>query len=204
MARRRKASHRRVVARRVHRRRRNPVYVRRVKRGSYLYASGTSKQRGRRRNPSMRRHLRRRNPGFATGTVGKIVGIIGGATVTKLACGFLPTTFQTGILGYLATAVVAFGQGQLVGKLTKNSILGTDMQIGGYTFLAIKLLNDFFPSVGSMVGLSGMGILSPSSFYVPQVPVGGSMTQFITPAGIPVGAPASAGVGRLRRTGRLM
>jgi hypothetical protein len=91
----------------------------------------------------------------------------------------------------------------MVGKITKNTALGTDMQIGGYTYLAIKVLNDFVPSIGGMIGLSGMGIISPSSFYEPQVPVGGSMTQFIAPAGIPVGA-ASVGVGRIRRTGRLM
>jgi hypothetical protein len=189
----------------VHRRKRRN-YGTRVGRSWGSYA-----RRGKRRNPGRRRHYvrhiarRRRNPGFASGTMGRVFGVIGGAAVTKLLSGFLPASFSTGILGYLGVAAIAFAQGKAVSKFARNPALGNDMMVGGFTYLAIKVLNDFVPSIGSMVGFSGMGLLAPSSFYVPQVNVNGSMGQFVLPAGIPVGAPASsAGVGRLRRQGRLM
>jgi len=40
--------------------------------------------------------------------------------------------------------------------------------------------------------LGRLGLISPSSFYVPQVNRPGSMATFVTPAGIPAAAPVPA------------
>ena len=181
---------------RIHRRkRRNPGKV-----VVYRY-------RGRRHNP--RRHYgRRRNPGMFGGTFGKVLGVIGGAAVTKVAMGYVPMALSGGFVGYLSTAIVAMLQGKLIGKVTRNAALGNDMTIGGFTYLAIKVLNDFVPSLGiglSGLGGRGMGILTPSNFYVPQVNMPGSMARFVAPAGIPVAAAATGmrGIGSARRVGRV-
>lgn len=196
MARHRKTRRAKAVGTRVHRRRRarNPVYKRRIRRGQYLYA--TNPRRRRRANPGRRRYAvahrrraHRRNPGMlgGGGTVGKVLGILGGAMVTKVATDMLPTSLGQGYLGYLSTAVVAMLQGKLIGKVTRNASLGQNMTIGGFTYLALKLVSDFMPSLSLPFGLKGgMGILTPSSFYVPQVNMPGSMASFVTPAGIPV------------------
>jgi len=164
----------------------------------------------RRHNAVGRRRVgRRRNPGMMSGAFGTVAGIIGGATVTSLIVGRLPVALGSGFAGYLSTAVVAMVQGQLIGKVLKNSKLGRDMTIGGFTALALRLVNDFVPGLGLGFGLSGrgMGIITPSSFYVPQVNQPGSMASFVTPAGIPVAAPSN-GMGTMgramaRRVGRM-
>lgn len=167
--------------------------------------------RRRRSNPGIRRHRRsyRRNPGMLTGTAGRVLGVVGGVGLTKLLCGFLPAPLNSGVLGYLATAAVATLQGKMIGKFSKNAALGNDMFIGGLAYLAARVLNDFFPSIGGYTGISGMGLIGGSSFYTPQVNVAGNMGAFQIPAATSgyVGsmAPAAAkGVGSMRRTGRLM
>ncbi len=199
---------------RVHRRRRrNPSvktvvrYVRRRRR----HSGG----RRRRHNPGVvvrrRRHVkrysRRRNPGIFSGSFGKVFGIVGGATVTKLIADRLPSGLTSGIVGYLTTGVVAFLQGKVVGKVFKNSSLGNDMVIGGFTYLAIKAVSEFVPGLSLPFGLRGMGLLSPSSFYVPQVNAPGSMGSFVRPSAVPAPyvPPANAmhGLGRTRRVGRV-
>ena len=167
-------------------------------------------QRRRRSNVTHRRHYRR-NPGFLTGTAGRVLGVVGGVAVTKLLSGFIPASFSTGVLSYLATGVIAFAQGKLVGKVSKNAQLGNDFMVGGIAYLVAKILNDFFPTVGAYTGISGMGMIGGSSFYTPQVNLGGSMGNFVTPGSTMRAisaagaiAPASASLGRLRRTGRIM
>ena len=158
-----------------------------------------------------RRHYgRRRNPGMLTGTAGRVLGVVGGLAVTKILMGFVPSSFSGGVLGYLATGVVAVAQGKLVGKLSKNSTLGNDFMVGGLAYLAAKVLNDFFPSLGGYTGISGMGLIGGGSFYNPQVNVNGSMGSFLVPGAVTsamntfAAAPATASLGRLRRTGRIM
>lgn len=149
---------------------------------------------------------RRSNPGILSGSAGQVVGVIGGATLTAVLSGFIPAGINQGIMGYFATGLLAYLQGKLVGKVTKSPSLGKDLMIGGYTFVALKVLKDFFPSLAGQLGLSGLGIISPSSFYVPQVNQGNSMTSFVLPAGVPVPQPAGmAGLGRMatRRVGRM-
>jgi hypothetical protein len=136
-----------------------------------------------------------------------VLGVVGGVALTKLLMGFVPSQFSTGIIGYLVTGAVAVLQGKAVGKVAKSPSLGHNMMVGGLAYLTAKVLNDFLPSIGGYTGISGMGLIGPSSFYTPQVNQNGSMGSFVTPAAvmgaIPM-APPSAGVGRLRRTGRLM
>jgi len=170
---------------------------------------GIRRHRARRSNPGYRRY--RRNPSFlGGGMVARIGGVLGGVAVTKLLMGFVPTSFQTGIMKYLATGVVAVAQGKLIGIFSKYTQLGDDFMVGGLALLVAQVLNDYFPSIGAYTGMSGMGLIGGSSFYTPQVNQNGQMGTFVVPsatmgaisAAYP--APANAGVGRLRRTGRLM
>lgn len=184
------------------------TYTKRRKRSNPGRRRRVYSRRRRHSNPSVRRHTRRRNPGVMSGTLGRVLGVVGGIATTKLLMGFVPAQFTTGVIGYLATGVVAVAQGKLVGKISKSPALGNDFMIGGFALLAAKVLNDFFPSIGGYTGISGMGLIGPSSFYVPQVNQNGSMGQFVLPAavsmGMPQPAPASGNLGRLRRTGRVM
>jgi hypothetical protein len=45
-----------------------------------------------------------------------------------------------------------------------------------------------------VVGTSGLGLISSSNFYVPQVNLQGSMASFAMPAGIPLPVPVTAPV----------
>jgi hypothetical protein len=166
-------------ANRYHRRRRNPGRVVRYR------------NRGRRMN---RRH-HRRNPSFngITSQFVRVGGLIAGAYVTQMAMGFVSNfsaTFGTGIIGYLATAVVAYLQGKFIGKMFKNPALGQSMTEGGYVYLALKVASDMGFSSMLPFGLSGfgrrgMGLITPNNFYVPQVPQRGSMGSFLVPPGVP-------------------
>lgn len=171
----------------------------------------------RRRHAIRNRRHYRRNPGGASGffgsnNVGKAVGVIGGAFVTNMLTGFVPAQFNTGIIGYVATGIIATLQGKAVGKLLKNPALGNDMVLGGYVYLALRIAQDMFPSVGLPFRLSGMGnVIGPSSFWTPQVPLNGSMGTFVRPSmmgPVPVAVSASAGMrglgaGMVRRVGRM-
>jgi len=144
-----------------------------------------------------------------TGNVGRVVGVLGGLAVTRLLTGFLPAGLQTGILGYAATGAVAYLQGKMIGKFTKSPGLGADMTIGGLAYLGAKILNDFLPSFGGYTGISGMGVIGGSNFYVPQVNRSGSMGSFVLPGAVggAIGAAtvqSRSGMGTMRRTGRLM
>lgn len=215
MARRRKRT-RRVVAHR-RRRRSNPIVRRHRRRRSAPVMhrrrrrSNPSYSRRRRHNARRGRSYRRRNPGFMSGTVGQVVGVIAGASVTSLIMNQVSNYFSmvsSGIPKYIAGAVVAFLQGKLIGKVAKAPGFGRDMQVGGYTYVALQVLNDFLPQLP--LGLHGMGLItSNNSFGAPYVPIPGSMTSFVRPAGVPAPyvPPASGirGLGRMsqRRVGRM-
>lgn len=149
-----------------------------------------------------RRSHRRSNPGFLSGGVGMLVGIFGGAALTGAIAARVPGQLNSGIAGYLTTAVVAYAQGTLAGKLLKNPTLGKNMVTGGLIYLGLKIAGDLIPGLSLPFGLAGMGAIAPSSFYVPQVPSGNSMINFQAPAGIPV-APATRGMARIARMGRM-
>lgn len=222
-----------VTRRRNRRRHRNRGRARNRRRHTTMY---NPRRRNRRRNRRMsnprvivryrnrrrnRRHNRRRNPNFLTGKAGAVIGILGGAAVTKLLTGFLPATITSGVGGYIATGVTAVIAGQIVGKGFKNPTLGNWVTIGGLLIVGLELIGKFIPSLqlpfGLSTGTSGLGLISSSNFYVPQVNLPGSMATFVTPAGvtgaIPVvpaagmkglGAPQfNPGFRTMRRIGRM-
>ena len=187
---------RRTAVRVTHRRRTNPArrrYTHRRRNGVFSMLK-------------RRTHRRRRNPGMlgsAGGGVSTALQIVGGALVTNTAMGMIPASLSSGVLGYLSTAAVAILQGMAIGKVFKSPQLGKNFQTGGFVILALKIVKDFFPSIGNPFG--GMGLLAPSSFYNPQVPMPNSMVQFQLPAAISGAIPApvaSAGMGRMMRSAR--
>src|ERR1035437_5005097 len=213
----------RKVATKRRRTRRTVIHNRRRRRNSGTRQGrswSTYTKRTKRRNPGRRvvhhrrrrvanRYHRRRNPGMLTGTAGRVLGVVGGVAVTKVLTGFLAAMFATGFMAYIGIGAIAVIQGKLVAKFAKSEALGNDMMVGGLAYLAAKVLNDFFPSIGAYTGMAGMGMIGGNSFYVPQVNRAGSMGNFLIPPAIssyvagamPV---AHAGVGTMRRTGRLM
>jgi hypothetical protein len=71
---------------------------------------------------------------------------------------------------------------------------------GGLTLLGLQILTDFVPGIAAYSGLSVGNVITGSSFYTPQVNAGNSMTQFVTPAAIPMMAapvPKHKGLGRI-------
>lgn len=211
MARRR----RRLNPRRYHRRRRNAGTARgrswsfRSPRALRAKMSRNPGRRRRRRNVHHRRHYRRNPMGLhMTGTMTSVLGVLGGLALTRTICTFVPAQFATGILGYAATGIIAVGQGQLVGKVSKNAMLGHYFMVGGLAYMVNKMLNDFIPTLG---GYTGIGLIGGSSFYVPQVNMNGSMGSFVLPGAVTgaigaamVPATTTTGVRGLRRTGRVM
>ena len=119
------------------------------------------------------------------GTTGAVVGILGGAFVTKMVTSFLPANFTTGLLGIVSTAAVATVGGQVTGRMMKNRAFGNWMTTGGLLVVALEIVNQYFPTLKLPIGLNGMGMITSSNFYVPQVNQPGSMATFIRPAGIP-------------------
>lgn len=183
---------RRRVSRKMHNRRRRNPSTRVIYR--YRGRKHARRNRGRRRNPSM-----------LSGKAGRIVGTLGGAALTSiLSTSFIPSQFQTGIMGYVASGIVAMVQGKLVGKFTKSPALGDDMVIGGLVYVALRVITDMIPSVAGYLPfkLSGLGLIAPSSFYTPQVNMPGSMSTFVTPAAIPAPVTVAAGMHGLGRNAR--
>jgi len=148
---------------------------------------------------------RRRNPDLK-GTGTKVLGIIGGAALTKLIVAMLPASFQTGILKYVGTGVVAMGLGWGVGKFGHSPTLAENVMAGGFTLLGLEILSDLVPGIAAYSGLSvsGMGnVLASSNFYTPQVNSGNSMTRFVTPAGVTMAMPVVTAKKGLKGMGRL-
>lgn len=148
-----------------------------------------------RRHNVRRGHRRRRNPGLRqfTGMFQDALSIIGGAIATKYVTQLVLRGNNMGVVGYIGNLVSAFVLGWGSGKVFKSQAIGQGVTLGGVTALALRLLQDLTP-VGKFVNLSlsglgrggdlGLGIIQPTSFYRPQVPLPGSMTQFVTPAAV--------------------
>ena len=125
-----------------------------------------------------------------SGIGGQVGGIILGAAVTKfLVDRVVPMQYATGFTGYLVNAGVAYVQGMLVSRFAGKPSLGAAMQIGGYTQLALRILNDFAPGLSSYSALGLRVVLAQSSFYTPQVARTNSMTNFITPNAVRAAIP---------------
>lgn len=195
MAKARKRRRARVAVSRRRRRRSNPVARRRSyrRRRSNPVARYT-----RRRRVHHRRSGRRRsNPGVGVGggDFQAVAGILSGAAVTRVLSGFIPAQFNQGIIGYIATGIVAMLQGQFIGKALKKPAFGKLMTYGGFTYVGLRVINDLMPSLGGYLpfGLSGMGVISPSQgFFSPQVNRWGSMGSFVLPNSVAGAIAASA------------
>jgi hypothetical protein len=176
-----------------------------------------------RRRPN-RRHNRRRNPAALQGDMGAVVGVLAGGAVTKILTSFLPTTLSTGWAGYLTTGLVAVVTGNVAGRMMKDKRFGNMMTIGGLLIVGLQIAGNVFPQLAGSLpfglattpGTSGMGLITSSNFYVPQVNMPGSMATFVPPAALPspvalVPANGMRGLGQafhpgfrtLRRVGRL-
>ena len=134
--------------------------------------------------------------------------MLGGAALTKLAVDRLPYGLNQGPVGYLSTGVVASIMGFAVAKFGKSKVLGEMVALGGFSYLVLRILEDFIPSLAAIspFGLrGGMGVIGPSSFYQPQVPRPGSMHSFQTPAATMAATAASSlqGLGMNRRFARV-
>lgn len=140
-----------------------------------------------------------------SGDIGKVLGVLGGALITSLVIGFLPSTMTSGTTGLLTTGIAAFALGQLAGKMMGNRSLGTFITVGGLLLVALPLISQFMPSLSlpfSTSGTSGMGLLTSSNFFVPQVNVPGSMATFVPPAAIAAAAPVAVPASTLRGLGQ--
>lgn len=157
---------------------------------------------------------KRRNSGMLTGKAGQVFGVIGGATVTGLAVNTLvPVQFRTGVMGYISTAAVAMLQGTIAGKVARNSTLGGNMTLGGFVYLALKIVGDMLPGVaGSLpLGLRGLGIISPAQRGNPVIPTAFGTNNMMVPVGptyqraLPAPSASGNGVGMARaaRVGRM-
>lgn len=168
------------------RRTRRPATRRRRRVGNPSLMKMFSRRKRSRRNPGRRRRYankgRRRNPGMLSGIGSQVGGIIGGAALTKFIVDKLvPVQYATGITGYAVNGLIAYLQGYLVARFVGKPGLGAAMQIGGYTQLALRILNDFAPGLSSYSALGLRGALAQSSFYTPQIAKPNSYTQFVTP-----------------------
>lgn len=194
------------VATRRRRRRANPGgrkrrYSHRRRNAGLMKMLGMSRRR-RRSNPGRRRRnygVRgrrrgyRRNPGMLSGAGVQVGGVIGGAAVTKLIFDkLIPAQYAAGITGYAVNLGVAFIQGYLVSRFLGKPALGAAMQLGGYTMVALRILNDYAPGLSSYSALGLRGALAQSSFYTPQVPQPNSFTSFVTPNAVRAAIPPPA------------
>lgn len=212
-------------------RKKNPG-VRRHRRSTHAVGSVAVKRRRRRTSNPMykvrrvRRVGRRRsNPGFlsgvGTGLLPKAIGFLGGMIGARYLTQMVLGSNNTGYVGYAGNVAASVVLGMVAGKVTKSKELGNTVLVGGIAGTLLRVIFDKTP-YGSFIqsqlnglgkgGDAGMGIISDSSFFSPQVAQPGSMTNFITPratrnyvsgqmaqtaAMTAAGSPGSKGVGSM-------
>lgn len=212
-------------------RKKNPG-VRRRRRSTHAVDSVAVKRRRRRTSNPMykvrrvRRVGRRRsNPGFlsgvGTGLLPKAIGFLGGMIGARYLTQMVLGSNNTGYVGYAGNVAASVVLGMVAGKVTKSKELGNTVLVGGIAGTLLRVIFDKTP-YGSFIqsqlnglgkgGDAGMGIISDSSFFSPQVAQPGSMTNFITPratrnyvsgqmaqtaAMTAAGSPGSKGVGSM-------
>ena len=129
-----------------------------------------------------RRHNRRHrahNPAFLHGmkpmqVLQGAAGVLAGVAATKAIVGMLPAAAtSSNIVAAASSIAVAIGVGWLGGMV--NPQFGLAALYGGIAQAGSQLLNEYIPSVGSVVGLSGvranLGDFVPGRFTVPQNPI---------------------------------
>jgi hypothetical protein len=144
----------------------------------------------RRHNP-IRGHRRRRNPQFLGGNVKpmKMVELVAGGLVglgvNNLVMTALPATLTGNAFGAVASSVaIALATGYAGGFVDKE--FGAAVAFGGLMAAGQIAINQWIPSVGSTIGLTGLRDFVPGRFPVPQTPVvlsaGGPMGGGVTSA----------------------
>ena len=103
-------------------------------------------------------------------------GILAGVAGSKIAVGMLPSTFNgTNTTAALSTVGAAIVLGWVGGAITRSPSFGLQVLLGGVAQAGSQLLNEYVPSVGSVVGLSGfranLGDFVPGRFPIPQNPI---------------------------------
>lgn len=175
-----------------HRRRRvavasNPRRRRRVRRNGTRIVVMSPKRRnsrGRRRNPD----LFGRSVGFAEMGKAVVAGLVG-VTATKAIPKMLPAQFTSTPLYTFGTSLaVALGCGFLTRRFMPD--VASAVTFGGLMQAFSVGLNAFLPSVGSTIGLSGLGdLIGPARFAVPQNPMYPAFAP--APIALPPGHPAA-------------
>ena len=183
-------SHHRTYNRRRHNRR---TYNRRHRAPVMMNRRRHNRRRRHHYYPVHNRRRRHNQGGAVSRDIANALYVVGGLVGTGMITGFLPSTLTTGWIGMVTTGVSALVLGQVAGKITKNKALGTYVTVGGMAIVVIQLMQQIFPAMSIPIcgsaGTHGMGLLTSSNFYVPQVNVNGSMASFYNPASIPVAAP---------------
>jgi hypothetical protein len=140
------------------------------------------------------------------------LGVIGGAVASRYATQIALGGKNTGVIGYVGNAVAALLMGWAAKKFLKSPQLGVMVTIGGFTGLALRMLQDLTP-IGNYINLSlqgagkggdvGIGLITDSTFFVPTVFQPGSMNQAMLPNAVmalaAAGSTRSGGVGSYRR-----
>lgn len=207
---------RRSVATNPRRRRRNSVrvIVRRRRARRMTASNPRRRRRSYRANSRRRRHgsVSRRNPQLFGHTVGAfemakaIAGGLAGVAITKAVPNMLPASLTSGsaFMNTAVSVVVAVGAGMLVKMLVKGDpTLGDAVLFGGLMQAGSVALNSFLPSVGSVIGLQGLGNgigdLVAGKFPIPMNPIMAGMAPPALPAPMPSagGHAASTGVGAI-------
>lgn len=151
---------RRMNPRRAHSRRRRYTARRHSNPVRIVYRT----RRRRRSNPHHRR--RHRNPVSFSGvrdTAMSVAAGLVGVTVTKMVPGLLSgLTAGSPMMNVFVSAATAWGAGFLATKMLGSQI-GHAVAFGGYMQAGSVALNAFLPSVGSVIGLSGLRGLVPSN-----------------------------------------
>jgi hypothetical protein len=152
-------------------RRRRRMRNRRVRRNPIRRVVVTSRRNSRRR--------RSRNPAFLHGQrpmqiVEGAAGVLAGVAGTKAVVGMLPAQFvSSNTTAALSSIAAAIALGWLGGML--NPSFGLAVLYGGIAQAGSQLLNEYLPSVGSVVGLNGLhahlGDFVTGRFPIPQNPV---------------------------------
>lgn len=170
-------------------RRRRSTTVTRRRRRNPVSAAPSRRRRTMRRNPVIRRRTARRNPSLfgrsmnTTQIAQAILGGLIGVTATKLIPANLPPTLVgTPIMRIVSSAVTAFASGWVAGRFSQP--FGDAVMFGGLMQAGSVALNAFIPSVGSQIGLNGLGDLVSGGYPVPQNPImAGRMPMVALPDG---------------------
>lgn len=112
-----------------------------------------------------RHHRRRRNPlGVSGGVVKDAVYVAAGAIGSAALPGMIAPAYSTGWTGVAATAAAAVGL-SFLGRMVGGQPAAEEVLKGGLAAAVIKAMHA--AGFGASLGVSGLGLYSPSYFAVP-------------------------------------